>query len=289
MRYEAVERLKGRYPVCRLCRTLGVCRSGYYRWHKREETDRVREDRRLKQQILSIHGKTKARYGTPRIERQLRREGIQTSRRRVRRLRRELGLKAKAAKKYKATTDSAHPYPVAPNRLERCFDAPAPDRIWVGDITYLWTREGWLYLAIILDTYSRRIVGWSLSERLERGLAVSTLEKALESRQPPPGLIHHTDRGSQYASRDYRELVDATGLVFSMSRKGDCWDNAMAESFFKTLKVELGSRFASRAEARQEIFDYIEGFYNTWRLHSGLGYLSPAEFERLDLPCQEAA
>lgn len=288
MRYRAVERLRGGYPVRRLCRVLGATASGYYRWQRREATHRVREDRHLKQRILAIHAKTKGRYGTPRIERALHRQGIGTSRRRVGRLRRELGLEAKAAKKFKATTDSAHPHPVAPNRLERRFEAPAADRIWVGDISYVWTREGWLYLAVILDTFSRRIVGWSVSDRLERALAVGALEKALQARRPAPGLVHHTDRGSQYASHDYRDLLKSARIVFSMSRKGDCWDNAMAESFFKTLKVELGSRFNSRHEAYRELFDYIEGFYNTWRLHSSLGYRSPAEFERLGA-LQEAA
>jgi transposase InsO family protein len=288
VRYQAIERLAGSHPVRRLCRTLGGSPSGYYRWQRRGEGDRAREDRRLKQRIVALHGETKGRYGTPRVERALRRQGISTSRKRVGRLRRELGLRAKAAKKYKATTDSRHPYPVAPNRLERRFVAAKADRIWVGDITYLWTREGWLYLAIVLDTCSRRIVGWSVSESLERELAVSALEKALASRRPAPGLVHHTDRGSQYASGDYRDLVEQTGLVFSMSRKGDCWDNAMAESFFKTLKVELGSRFTSRQQARRELFEYIEGFYNTRRLHSGIGYRSPAEYERL-VALQEAA
>lgn len=281
MRYQAVHRLRGEYPVRRLCRTLGAPASGYYRWRTREATARVREDRRLKQKILAIHGQAKGCYGTRRVERVLRRQGVGTSRRRVGRLRRELGLKAKAAKKFKVTTDSAHPHPVAPNRLKRRFDAPAADRIWVGDITYLWTREGWLYLAIVLDTFSRRIVGWSVSERLERDLAVTALEKALAARRPGPGLVHHTDRGSQYASTDYQELVESAEIVFSMSRQGDCWDNAMAESFFKTLKIELGSRFDGREVARRELFEYIEGFYNTWRLHSSLGYRSPAEFERL--------
>jgi transposase InsO family protein len=288
VRYQAIERLAGSHPVRRLCRTLGGSPSGYYRWQRRGEGDRAREDRRLKQRIVALHGETKGRYGTPRVERALRRQGISTSRKRVGRLRRELGLRAKAAKKYQATTDSRHPYPVAPNRLERRFVASKADRIWVGDITYLWTREGWLYLAIVLDTCSRRIVGWSVSESLERELAVSALEKALASRRPAPGLVHHTDRGSQYASGDYRDLVEQTGLVFSMSRKGDCWDNAMAESFFKTLKVELGSRFPSRQQARRELFEYIEGFYNTRRLHSGIGYRSPAEYERL-VALQEAA
>jgi transposase InsO family protein len=288
VRYQAIERLAGSHPVRRLCRTLGGSPSGYYRWQRRGESGRAREDRRLKQRIVALHGETKGRYGTPRVERALRRQGISTSRKRVGRLRRELGLRAKAAKKYQATTDSRHPYPVAPNRLERRFVAAKADRIWVGDITYLWTREGWLYLAIVLDTCSRRIVGWSVSESLERELAVSALEKALASRRPAPGLVHHTDRGSQYASGDYRDLVEQTGLVFSMSRKGDCWDNAMAESFFKTLKVELGSRFPSRQQARRELFEYIEGFYNTRRLHSGIGYRSPAEYERL-VALQEAA
>jgi transposase InsO family protein len=204
----------------------------------------------------------------------------------VARLRRELGLRAKGRRRFRTTTDSKHPYPVAPNRLERRFEAPAADRIWVGDITYLWTREGWLYLAIVLDTFSRRIVGWSLSESLERELATSALAKALEGRRPPPGLLHHTDRGSQYASGDYREILDAAGLVFSMSRKGNCWDNAMAESFFKTLKSELGRSFNSREQARREVFGYIEGFYNTHRLHSALGYRSPAEYEREQRPGQ---
>jgi transposase InsO family protein len=288
VRNQAIERLAGSHPVRRLCRTLGGSPSGYYRWQRRGEGDRAREDRRLKQRIVALHGETKGRYGTPRVERALRRQGISTSRKRVGRLRRELGLRARAAKKYKATTDSRHSHPVAPNRLERRFVAAKADRIWVGDITYLWTLEGWLYLAIVLDTCSRRIVGWSVSESLERELAVSALEKALASRRPAPGLVHHTDRGSQYASGDYRDLVEQTGLVFSMSRKGDCWDNAMAESFFKTLKVELGSRFPSRQQARRELFEYIEGFYNTRRLHSGIGYRSPAEYERL-VALQEAA
>lgn len=275
-----MERLQGQYPVRRLCPTLGVQRSGYLRWRQRQQTPRGREDRRLKQSILAVHTDVKGRYGTPRIERALRRRGVRTSRRRVARLRRELGLRAKGRRRFKATTDSHHAYPVAPNRLERRFDAPTADRVWVGDITYLWTPEGWLYLAVILDTFSRRIVGWSLHESLERELATTAMEKALQTRRPEPGLIHHTDRGSQYASGDYRKILDTAGVVFSMSRKGDCWDNAMAESFFKTLKAELGRSFDSRQQARWEVFEYIEGFYNTRRLHSALDYRGPAEFER---------
>jgi transposase InsO family protein len=275
-----VERLQGQYPVRRLCRTLGVHRSGYHRWLRQGQTRRDREDRRLKQSILEVHAETRGCYGTPRIERALRHRDIRTSRRRVARLRRELGLCAKGRRRFRTTTDSKHSHPVAPNRLERRFEAPAADRIWVGDITYLWTQEGWLYLAIVLDTFSRRIVGWSLHESLERELATSALQKALEGRRPGPGLLHHTDRGSQYASVDYREILEAADVVFSMSRKGNCWDNAMAESFFKTLKSELGRSFDSREQARREVFGYIEGFYNTWRLHSSLGYKSPAQYER---------
>lgn len=228
--WTAVERLKGQYPLRRLCRVLKVSRSGYYRRQRQEETQRVREDRHLKQQILTIHGEAKGRYGTPRIEQELRRQGIGTSQRRVGRFRQELGLRAKAAKKYQATTDSAHRLPVAPNRLQRCFQAPAPNHTWVGDITYLWTPEGWVYLAILLDIFSRRIVGWSLSESLEQDLTVTALESALATRSPGPGLLLHSDRGSQYASHDYRELAEGAGLVLSMSREGDCWDNAMAQS-----------------------------------------------------------
>ena len=276
-----MERLSGQHPVRRLCRVLGASVSGYYRWRQREPSSRAREDRHLKQRILSIHAEHRGRYGTPRIERALRREGIATSRKRVARLRRELGLKAKAARRFRVTTQSDSTHQVAPNHLKRRFEAPQADHTWVGDITYLSTAEGWLYLAVVLDTYSRRIVGWATSSSLDRELTLSALETAVSTRRPPAGLLHHTDRGSQYTSRDYQDRLEATGLIASMSRKGDCWDNAMVESFFKTLKTELGDRFSSRAAARHQLFDYIEGYYNTRRMHSSLGYLSPAQYERL--------
>ena len=289
MRYEVVERLRDDHSVVRSCEALKLSTSGYYSWCSSKSSKRVLEDRILKRQIVEVHAKTKGRYGTPRVEQALRQEGIRTSRKRVCRLRQELGLRAKAAKKFQTTTDSRHSLPIAPNRLDRQFQAPAPNRKWVTDITYLWTSEGWLYLAIVLDTYSRKIVGWSLSRSLDRTVAIDALQQALEARRPKPGLIHHSDRGSQYCSADYQSLMDKSGLVASMSRKGDCWDNAMAESFFKTLKTELGARFDSFEHARSEIFEYVEGFYNTWRLHSALDYQSPADFERENLGRQLAA
>jgi transposase InsO family protein len=280
MRLKLAERLSESYPVRRVCAVLGVSPSGLYARRCRSESARVREDRRLKRKILGIHLETKRRYGTPRIEQELRGSGTRTSRKRVARLRRELGLRARSCRKFRVTTDSSHSRPVAPNRLCRQFASPEADRIWVGDITYLRAGRSWLYLAILLDTYSRRVVGWHLSPHLDEDLPRQALEKALASRRPEAGFVHHSDRGSQYCAKHYGERLEAVGAVVSMSRKGDCWDNAMAESFFKTLKAELGERFSSSHAARREVFAYIEGFYNNRRLHSSLGYRSPAQFER---------
>lgn len=289
MRFAAVARLVGQQQVARVCRLLGVSRSGYHRWSRSTPSRRLREDRLLKQQILEEHAASRGRYGTPRIERSLRRRGIRTSRKRVARLRREMELRARGVRRYRVTTRSNPAHPIAPNLLERRFEAAAADRIWLGDITYLATDEGWLYLAAILDTYSRRVVGWATSEGLDRDFVVEALERALAVRRPDEGLLHHSDRGTQYTSAEYRERLAAAGVVVSMSRRGDCWDNAMMESFFKTLKTELGDRFATRDDARRELFDYIEGFYNTRRLHSSLRYRSPAEHERLAGAVEAAA
>ena len=267
--------------MTRLCRALGVSRSGHYARRRRPEPARVREDRHLKQEILSAHAASGGRYGTPRIERHLRQAGTLTSRTRVARLRRELGLEAKGRRRFRITTDSEHTYPIADNHLKRCFQASRADEIWVGDITYLAQGDRWLYLALLMEVYSRRIVGWSLSDRIDDSLTLAALSQALETRRPSRGLIHHTDRGAQYCSNDYRKLLETAGAVASMSRRGDCWDNAMAESLIKTIKVEVGRRFLSRSLAERELFEYIEGFYNTRRLHSGLGYRTPAESERL--------
>jgi transposase InsO family protein len=196
-------------------------------------------------------------------------------------LRRELGLKAKRRRKARPTTDSSHQQPVAPNLLRRRFEASRPDEIWVGDLTYLTTPDGWLYLALLMDIYSRLVVGWSLSERIDEELTLSALRQALETRGSVRGVVHHTDRGGQYCGNLYRKTLDKAGIVASMSRRGDCWDNAMAESLIKTIKIEAGSEFADFETARSQLFQYIEGFYNTRRLHSSIGFRPPAELERL--------
>ena len=276
---ELVARLAEGHSVQRVCKVLGVSRSGYYARRARQTPARVREDRRLKQQILAAHTAARGRYGTPRIEQELRRQGVATSRKRVARLRRELELRAKGRRRFRVTTDSRHSHPPAPNRLQRRFRAKRPNQVWVGDITYLAQGHRWLYLAVLMDLHTRRIVGWALGERIDEQLTLTALRRAVEACRPPTGLIHHSDRGAQYASRAYRRALEAAGAVASMSRRGDCWDNAPAESLIKTIKAELGRSFLTRELAQRELFEYIEGFYNTRRLHSGLGYRTPLEAE----------
>ena len=282
MRFAFVEAEKAWFPVTMMCRVLEVSRAGFYAWRGRPEAVRVIEDRRLAVEVASIHAESRQRYGSPRVHAELRERGKKASRKRVARLMRQQGLRARHKRRFRTTTDSAHEFPVAPNRLKRNFEVDAPNTAWVTDITYIWTQEGWLYLAVILDLFSRRVVGWAMSERITRKLALAALTMALSRRQPPRGLIHHSDRGSQYASSEYRRLLAANNIVCSMSRRGDCWDNAVAESFFSTLKLELAyeSEWATRAEARPAIFEYLELFYNGERRHSSLGYLSPVAFER---------
>ncbi len=280
MRLTLAERVCESFPVGRVCSLLGVSRSGLYARRCRLESARVREDRHLKQQILEIHVQTKRRYGTPRVEQELRASGTRTSRKRVARLRQELGIRTRYRRKYQRSKDSNRQLAVAPNHLRRRFESSQANRIWVGDITFLHCGGRYLYLAILLDLYSRRVVGWHTSSNPDENLARQALEKALTQRRPQGELLHHTDRGSPYRGTDYRERLREVGAVASMSRKGDCWDNAVAESFFKTLKAELGDRFSSVKTAKRELFAYIEGFYNTRRLHSSLGYRSPAQFER---------
>jgi transposase InsO family protein len=266
---------------------LGVSVSGYYAWRGRPQSRRAQQDQHLVVRIRAVFEQHRHRYGSPRVHRELQEQGVDCSRKRVARLMRATGLRARDKKQFKRTTDSSHLYPVAANRLARSF-TPAQigglNRVWAGDITYLATREGWLYLAVLLDLHSRRVVGWSLSSTLEQSLVHQSLERALVLRQPPDGLVHHSDRGSQYAATDYQAHLTRKGMVCSMSRKGDCWDNAPVESFFATLKAELVSEFngcfGSREQARQEVGHYIESYYNRQRRHSTLGYLSPAEFEQ---------
>jgi len=282
VRFAFIEVEKARFPVAMMCRVLEVSRAGFYAWRTRPEAIRVRDDQRLAVEIASIHAESHRRYGSPRVHAELRGRGKNTGRKRVARLMRKQGLRARCKRRFRTTTDSAHEFPVARNVVKRQFEVEAPNTTWVTDITYIWTQEGWLYLAVILDLFSRRVVGWSMSERITRKLAIDALSMALLHRQPPRGLIHHSDRGSQYASGDYRRALATNGIVCSMSRRGDCWDNAVAESFFSTIKLELvyENDWATRTEARAAIFEYLEVFYNGERRHSSLGYLSPVAFER---------
>ena len=283
MKFAFIQAEKACFPVGFMCEGLGVSRSGYYAWQQREPSKREREDTELAQRIEEIHQGSRGTYGSPRIEAVLKGQGRRISRKRVMRLMRQSGLSARRRRRFRKTTDSKHDLPIAENVMARNFEVPAANTAWAGDITYIWTREGWLYLAVLLDLFSRRIVGWSMRENLERQLCLDALSMALKNRQPGPGLLHHTDRGSQYASNDYREVLKANGVVCSMSGKGDCWDNAVAESFFATLKAELveNADFATRREAMGAIFEFIEVFYNRQRLHSHLGYRSPADYEKV--------
>lgn len=281
MKFDFIRRHAEQYPVRLMCRVLGVSRSGYYAWLRRPESRRGREDRQLTMRIRTIYHETRQSYGSPRIHRELRRQGIRCARKRVARLMRQEGLRARSRRKFKATTDSKHTHPVAPNGLNRQFDVSELDAVWLADITYIPTDEGWLYLAALMDLASRRIVGWSMSDRITSGLTLQALEMAVQLRQPAAGLVHHSDRGSQYACSDYRDALERHKIKVSMSRRGNCYDNAPMESFFRSLKVEclFGRRFATRADARGAIFRYIEVFYNRRRLHSSLDYLSPVEYE----------
>lgn len=291
MKFEFIDAQKACFPVDFMCQQLGVSRSGYYAWKKRPESERQKADRALAQEVEKVHQESRGRYGSPRVQAELRARGRKVSRKRVARLMGQKGLRARGKRRFVRTTDSRHTQPVAPNVLERNFSPGQPNCTWATDITYIWTRQGWLYLAVILDLYSRRVVGWAMSQHIDRHLVLNALDMALKSRRPPRGLLHHSDRGSQYASEDYQQLLAAYGIQCSMSRKGNCWDNAVAESFFSSLKMELvhEADFATHEQARAALFEYIEVFYNRKRRHSSLGYLSPVEFELATLPAQLAA
>ena len=282
MRFAFIAAEKAAFPVRLLCRTLQVSPAGFYAWQERPPTPRVQADERLGLEIAAIHAESRQRYGSPRIHAELADRGRQTSRKRVARLMRTRGLAARRRRRFRVTTQSRHRFPIAPNVLARQFERAEPNHAWVTDITYIPTGEGWLYLAVILDLCSRFAVGWAMSERITDDLTLNALGMALARRHPSQGLLHHSDRGSQYASDDYQRVLEQHGIVCSMSRRGDCWDNAVAESFFATLKVELvhGATWATRAAARTELFDYLELFYNGQRRHSALGFLSPRAFER---------
>ena len=282
MRYAFIAVHVAQFPMRLMCRALEVSISGFYAWRKRPASRRGMKNRLLVDRIKAIHKRSRKTYGSPRVHVQLVAEGERCGRGRVERLMRANGIRAKQKRKFVVTTDSKHCLPVAENILKRKFDVDEPNRVWSSDITYIPTDEGWLYLAGVLDLCSRTAVGWSMSETLEKRLVLDALNMAYRRRRPGKGLIHHSDRGSQYASYDYANLLKSYGMRMSMSRKGDCWDNAVMESFFGTLKKELvhHRKYRTRAEARQDIFEFIEVFYNRERLHSSLGYMSPAAYER---------
>jgi len=281
VRFSFIASEKAYYPVELLCSVLEVSRSGYYAWCGRPESSRRRRDRQLGLEVEAIYCGSFQAYGSPRIHRELAARGVQVGKKRIERLLRERGLSAHRPRRFRRTTDSNHAQPIAPNLVARNFRTSTPDQVWVGDITYLRTAEGWLYLAILMDLFSRRIIGWSISPSLEQSLALAPLDQAIAARRPASGLIVHHDRGVQYAGEAYQKRLQRHGLRASMSRKGDCWDNAAAESFFATLKKELVHkvRWTTMAQARSQVADYIENFYNRRRRHSTLGYLSPVEFE----------
>ncbi len=281
MRFEFIRAEEAVWPVLVMCQVLCVSRSGYYAWRSRPASKRAVADDQLIVEIKAAHEAGRGNYGSPRVHRALRKNGRRVGKKRVARLMQREGIVVKRRKKFVITTDSKHADPIAPNVLNREFDVELPNTAWVTDVTYVWTVQGWLYLAAILDLCSRRVVGWATSARNNRQLALDALESATAARKPHPGLLHHSDRGSVYASGDYRQALTDVAMIPSMSRKGDCWDNAVAESFFATIKGEMLDHedFETRAEATAAIADYVDGFYNVHRLHSSIGYVSPIEFE----------
>jgi putative transposase len=282
VKYAWIETYRDEYSVVRLCRLLEVSRTGYLQSRNRPPSDRATANAVLDARVAAIHAESQQSYGRARIARSLRNQGIRVGHERVRRSLGRQGLRPVYTRPYRVTTDSNHAKPLAANVLDRRFEGWAPNRAWVADITYIATAEGWLYLACVLDLGSRRIVGWSMSKRMKADLVCNALQMAYWRRKPPAGLIVHSDRGVQYASDQYRELIKQYRMIQSMSRKANCWDNCAMESFFKTLKVERVHRlrYESRAQARLDIVNWIEGFYNSRRLHSSIDYRSPADFER---------
>ena len=282
MRFRFIEDRRADYPVTVMCGVLGVSPAGYYAWRSRPESRRSAANRDLLSDIERVHRDNRGCYGSPRVHAELQAQGRGASRGRIERLMRRHGIRAIMARPRKVrTTDSRHDLPIAPNLLERNFTAAAPNQIWLADITYIETNQGWLYLAAVMDLHSRRIVGWAMRDHLRTELPLAALRMAIQQQRPAGGLMHHSDRGVQYASADYRNVLQSAAFQVSMSRKSNCYDNAPMESFFHTLKTELvhHRQYATRAEAQRDIFAYIEGFYNRTRLHSAIGYISPIKME----------
>jgi len=270
------------YPVNMLCRLLSVQRSSYYEWRGRPDKVIPPEELALRRRMKARFAASRDSLGSRTMAKNLRLEGFEIGRDKTRRLMKQLQLKVKQKRKYKVTTDSKHSFPVAKNVLNREFSPSAPNQAWGTDITYLWTQQGWIYLAVVIDLYSRRVVGWSIDRRMKKALVIRALMMAVNLRRPPAGLIHHSDRGSQYASHDYQKLLRQHGLICSMSRKGNCWDNAPVERFFSSLKREwTGDRlYRTRQEAIADVREYVAVYYNSKRLHSTLGYTTPMNYEK---------
>lgn len=287
MRFEFIDRYRSEFAVKKLCRNMSVSRGAYYKWRSRGVSPRESANEKLLVHIKAAFHENRDVYGSPRITHELRSQGFVCSENRVARLMRKNGIRACTKRKFKVTTtQSRHDLPVAPNLVNQCFQASSPNRLWTSDITYLWTREGWLYLAVILDVFSRQIVGWQCSSRLTKALVINALNAAIAQRRPGSGLIFHSDRGSQYASAEFTQLLLDHKMLQSMSAKGNCYDNSITETFFKTLKTEQvypKELFETRLEAQHHLFDYIESFYNRKRRHSAIGYLAPVKYEQLFL------
>lgn len=285
MKYAFILKHRGEFPVSVMCAVLDVSRSGYFDWSKRDHESKAAAKLTLVRLVEDIHKGSRRTYGSPRILPVLRGLGIACGHGKLERLMRLHGIRSKIKKKFKVTTDSKHSLPVAENLAQRDFAVGTPNKLWLADITYIWTREGWLYLAAVLDAGTRKLIGWSMKERMTTDLVMDALDMAYERQKQPRGVMHHSDRGSQYASREYQQRLWRYGMIGSMSGKGQCWDNAPMESFFHTLKVEhvFFADFKLRSEARKEIFEWIEVFYNRQRLHSTLGYLTPECYERAAL------
>lgn len=283
MKYQFIDKYRSVYRVEKMCRMLDICRSSYYTWKNRSKSLREKENESLVFRIKLVHGKSRRIYGSPRITAELRANGLRCGKNRVARLMREHGIAAKTRRRFKITTDSKHTLPIAENILDQEFAMDAPNKTWAGDITYIWTQQGWMYLAVVLDLFNREIVGWSMRKRITKDIVIEAFTMAIKRKRPQAGLVFHSDRGSQYASHDFRRLLEKYGVIQSMSGKGNCYDNAVTESFFHTLKTELVyfELYRTRSEARQSIFEYIEIFYNRIRRHSFLGYVSPVDFGKL--------
>ncbi|WP_404944761.1 IS3 family transposase [Sagittula sp. P11] len=282
MSFAFIDAEKASFPISRMCRVLDISQSGFFAWRGRPACQRQKQDMVHLAHIRTVFALSNGSYGSPRMHRDLIDEGHRIGRHRTARLMRENGLVARQKRRFKRTTDSEHAWPIAQNLIAQDFSADAPDKKWGADISYIWTAQGWLYLAVVLDLHSRRVVGWATSDRLKRDLAVEALRRAIANRNPSAGLVHHSDRGSQYCSVDYQAELRKRGILISMSGRGNCYDNAMVETFFKTIKSELIWPIAwqSRQQAENAIARYIDGFYNPVRRHSSLGFQSPIAFER---------